>query len=103
MITVLQRQVKIVSHGKTLAGTVTIGPIVRQEDGRYACGWSVSYLHEDPGKIIGDDAIQSIERCLQFLGTFLEGSAVDGVDVLWQCDGDSGGIVSRLPSGERKR
>lgn len=98
----MHRNVKITLADRSIDGELVIGPIEQLADDRWACCWSLTHLHEDTSRIYGGDPIEAVERCLQFLGTFLVGSAADGCDVSWLSVGDTGGISSRLSIGVKE-
>src|SRR5688572_30564230 len=59
---------------------------------RWACYWSLAYLHPEEGKIFGDDPLDAFFNCLDFLGNLIRGSEKDGLGVWWQYEGDHCGL-----------
>ena len=88
----IERPLHFVIGGEPQNGHVRIGPIEQLESGKWACFWSISFVHPEPGRLWGDDPLEALGRVLHFVGRLLRGSEEDGLVVWWQHKGDHGGF-----------
>jgi hypothetical protein len=87
-----ERPLHFVIAGRHETGHVRIGPIEKMESGKWACYWSISQVHPEPGRLWGDDPLQAFNRVMHVVGRLLRGSEEDGLVVWWQFEGDHGGF-----------
>lgn len=59
---------------------------------RWACYWSLAHIHPEEGRVFGDDSLDSLFTCLDFIGNLIRGSEKDGLEVWWQYEGDHCGL-----------
>jgi hypothetical protein len=88
----IERPLQFVIHGRREVGHVRIGPIEPAGPGTWTCGWSISFVHPEPGRIRGQDPLDVLSRTIHFVGRLLRGSEEDGLVVWWQEEGDHGGF-----------
>ena len=88
-----QRELTFCIRGETKKGLLQIFK-VRPVEGRdrWECHWSLAYVHPEVGRIFGDDPLDAIFQCLDFIGNLITGSQKNGLRVWWQYEGDSCGL-----------
>lgn len=88
--------------GRLQEGTLTVGnPLWDAGKQKWACSWSISFVHPDKGITYGADPLDAFIRTLDFLSVLLRGSEEDGLEVYWKEQGDHAGIVFPLSEGKK--
>ena len=88
----LKRTIHVRRNGSRVQGELRIGDVWQLDDGRWACGFFVPVIAEYPGKVYGDDPLQSLTRCLGFLNDLIHKHEADGWEIWWQHEGDHAGL-----------
>jgi hypothetical protein len=60
---------------------------------KWACYWSLSFIHPEESRIFGNDPLGALFQCLDFIGNLIRGSERDGLDVWWKVPGDHCGLM----------
>ena len=87
-----RRDLKFRLRGEIEEGQLFIGDVRKQEDGQWVCYWSLSFVHPELGKHYGNDALDSMYKCIRFVGGLIRGSEEDGLQVWWRFEGDHAGF-----------
>jgi hypothetical protein len=101
----LCRELTFRIRGKVSKGSLQIHRISKIENkDRWACYWSLAYVHPEIGRIFGEDPIDALFQCLDFIGNLIRGSEKDGLGIWWQYEGDHCGLqfteYPEKPAGE---
>ena len=100
----IERELNFRIGGKHCTGKVIVGDLTWQEERkRWACHFSLAYVHNEVARIYGRDPLGAIINTLDFLSILIRGSEDDGLIVWWQMEGDHGGLTFPLSEGKRWR
>jgi hypothetical protein len=98
----LERDLNFRIGGEHSTGKLFVGDLVWQEDKkRWACHWSLAYVHPEIGRIYGLDPLAALTNTLDFLSSLIRGSEDDGLIVWWQKEGDHAGLVFPQCEGQK--
>lgn len=64
----------------------------QREKNRWACVWSLAFVHPEEGRIYGHDALEALTKCIEFVTNLVQHSERDGLIVWWKAEGDHGGL-----------
>ena len=93
----LERNLTFIIEGQTKTGTLVIGDLEWLESkSKWACHWSISYIHPEVGRIYGLDPLDALTKALDFLSSLIRGSERDGLEVWWRQKGDHVGLTFPL-------
>jgi hypothetical protein len=75
----LERRLKFEINGQIEEGTLAVGKITWiSERKKWACEWSISFIHPEIGKLFGNDPMEALTLSLDFLSDLIRGSEKDG-------------------------
>jgi hypothetical protein len=89
----LKRQINIRSGDDVIQGCISVGGIYKiPSHDHWGCNWTLSgaRITRDPdqGVIYGEDALQALALCIQFLNKLIRDAAADGLQIWWLEEGD---------------
>ena len=82
-------------RGKYSTGKLYIGGLRRdseEEDGFWACDWSLDEIHPKVGKINGIDGLDALLNCVLFVTNLIQRHASIGYEIWWHEKGDMAGL-----------
>ena len=93
----IKRVVHVEQCGKCTTETISIGGIERKKSGSYSCYYHLPVLSPKRRRIHGEDAVQALMLCLDFVGGLLkiEMESRD-VKIWWVERGDAGGFRDHI-------
>ena len=84
-------------NGELKKGEIIImEPIWDPERGKWACYWSISFIHPEFFRFHGDDPLSAHLTTIDFISSLIRGSQADGLNVWWNYEGDHGGMTFPL-------
>ncbi len=90
----LERELKFRFADGEKTGKLKVHRIVKVESkDHWACYWSLDFVHPEQGRLFGDDPLDALFTCLDFVGNLIRGSEKDGLRVWWQYEGDHCGLM----------
>ena len=93
----LERELHFSVRGEHTMGGLFVGDLKWvPSKGKWACHWSIAYIHPELGQIYGEDPLDTVVKTLDFLSSLIRGSEADGLEVWWRKSGDHGGISFTL-------
>lgn len=90
----LHRTINFIVDGKETTGDLRIDRIeFYPKRQKWACCWSLAFVHPNEGKIFGHDPLAALFECLDFIGNLIRGSERDGLKIWWKVPGDHCGLM----------
>jgi hypothetical protein len=78
-----------VRHGEKITpGRITIGGVDRDEHGTWRCHWSVTPLYARGGVTYGEDPLQALTLCIEFVDSIIQSAQSNSVAAWWLTEGD---------------
>jgi hypothetical protein len=87
-----KRSLNIVVEGETHSTTLYIVKLEQISDGQWACYWTMEFVQPQEARIYGDDPLQALYRCINFIEDLIKGLNKIGKTIWWTYDGDCGGF-----------
>ncbi len=94
-----KRYLTFEQSGVRKTGVLQIHRLEQLSESKWACFWSLSYVHPELCAVYGEDALKAITNALELLSGLIRGTGEDGLKIWWHHEGDNGGIFSREDSG----
>jgi hypothetical protein len=93
---VLERRLYFSVQGVESQGMLRIGGLKETQGPAgsrcWICLWSLDKIHPHPGRIYGEDALDALVKCLEFLVELLKQHESLGTVIWWLERGDYGGL-----------
>ncbi len=87
-----ERSLTFERSGVQSLGVIQIHRLEQLSAVKWACHWSLSYVHPEESVIYGEDALDAVVKTLNFLAELIRDTAEDGLKIWWHYDGDNGGM-----------
>lgn len=98
----LERDLQFEIENHITVGKLIIGGLEwLPEKNKWACNWSISFIHPENGRLYGDDPLSALTVTVDFLSCFIRGSEIDGLRVWWRIKGDHAGLTFPLCEGKK--
>jgi uncharacterized protein DUF6968 len=93
----IKRVVHVERRGKCTTETISIGAIEQKKSGSYSCYYHVPFISPKRRRIHGEDAVQAVMLCLDFVGELLKMEMESNdVKIWWLDPEDAGGFTDHI-------